>query len=160
VVRGFVREAVSLLAWLVGIWLAWRYSSFLHPYLGGILDTPEQKAWAARSIVMAVVLLAGALIGTILVWLTRTASGLSVMDRALGFVFGLTRGVIVVALGVMIGLVLEFDRERWWERSLLMPYAEVVAEWLQAYAGESRDFVRRAFVAAGNAPLPPPGARG
>ena len=29
--RGFVREAVGLLAWLGGLWLAWRYAPSLEP---------------------------------------------------------------------------------------------------------------------------------
>ena len=30
--RGFVREAVGLLAWLGGLWFAWRYAPELEPY--------------------------------------------------------------------------------------------------------------------------------
>ena len=29
VVRGFLRESVALLGWLVGLWLAWRYAYLL-----------------------------------------------------------------------------------------------------------------------------------
>ena len=145
IVRGFVREAVALAAWLIGIFVAWRYSNFLHPYLGGLLETPDQKAWAARSIVMLLVLLAGALVGAILAWVTHTAAGLSIMDRVLGFLFGLTRGAVLVGLGAIVGQTLQLDGERWWQRSQFMPYAEYVAEWLQGYAGESRELARRAL---------------
>jgi membrane protein required for colicin V production len=143
IVRGFVREAVALLAWLVGIWLAWRHSEFLYPYMGGLLESPAQKAWAARAIMLIGVLLAGALVGAILAWVTHTAAGLSIMDRVLGVVFGLTRAVVVIGLAVVVGQTLKLDGEPWWERAQLMPYAEYVADWLKGYAGESQELAKR-----------------
>lgn len=145
VVRGFVREAVALLSWLVGIWVAWRFSGFLHPYLGGALESPEQKAWAARVLVLLLVLLAGALVGAILGWITSTAAGLSLMDRVLGFVFGLTRGALLVGVAVMAGHALHLERESWWQRARLTPYAEYVGRWLEDYAGQTRARAARAL---------------
>ena len=37
VIRGFLRESIALLGWLVGLWMAWRYASVVQPYLGGLL---------------------------------------------------------------------------------------------------------------------------
>lgn len=145
IVRGFVREAVSLLTWLVAIWVAWRFSDFLHPYFGGALESPAQKAWAARVIVFGLVLLAGAVVAAVVSWATHTAAGLSLFDRILGFAFGLTRGAVVVGLLVIAGFALDLDGERWWERSQLMPYAENVAEWLAGFAGEGEALARRAL---------------
>jgi membrane protein required for colicin V production len=141
-VRGFVREAVSLLAWLVGIWLAWRHSSFLYPYFGGLIESPAQQAWAARAIMLLLVLLAGALVGAILAWVTHTAAGLSAMDRVLGVLFGLTRAAVVIGFAVVVGQTLKLDGESWWKKAQLMPYAEYVADWLKGYAGESRELVK------------------
>jgi membrane protein required for colicin V production len=144
-VRGFVREAVALVTWLVAIWVAWRFSGFLHPYLGGILETPEQKAWLARGIVLLAVLLVGSLIGALLSWLTRTAAGLSILDRLFGFLFGLTRGVVLVGFGALLGQTLKLERESWWAHSKLAPYAVHVAGWLESFAGESRHLAHRAL---------------
>jgi membrane protein required for colicin V production len=144
-VRGFVREAVALITWLVAIWIAWRFSGFLHPYLGGVLETPEQKAWLARGIVLLAVLLVGSLVGALLSWLTRTAAGLSVLDRLFGFLFGLTRGVVVVGFAALLGHTLRLEQEPWWKHSKLAPYAVNVAGWLESFAGESRHFAHRAL---------------
>jgi membrane protein required for colicin V production len=143
--RGFVREAVALLAWLIGVWVAWRHSDFVHPYLGGLIESPTQKAWAARAIVLLGVLLAGALIGAILAWVTHTAAGLSVLDRLLGMLFGLTRGVVIVGLATLLGLTLRLQTESWWTSSKLMPYAVYVGDWLQGFGGETRELAKRAL---------------
>ena len=142
-VRGFIRELVALVTWLVAIWVAWRFSGFLHPYLGGVLASPEQKAWVARGIMLIAVLMAGALIGAVLSWITQSAAGPSSMDRVLGFVFGLTRGAVVVGFAVLLGQSLRLEHEPWWEHSRVVPYAEYVASWLRGFTGESRQLARR-----------------
>ena len=146
-VRGFVREGVALVSWLLAIWIAWRFSGFLHPYLGGALETSVQKAWLARGLVFLAVLLVGALVGHLLSYLTHTAAGLSAVDRTLGVLFGFTRGVIVAAFAVMLGHALRLENEPWWQHSRLMPYVEAVSSWLHGYAGESRELAHRALAA-------------
>ena len=144
-VRGFVREAVALITWLVAIWVAWRFSGFLHPYLGGVLETPEQKAWVARGVVLLAVLLIGSLVGALLSWVTRTAAGLSVLDRLFGILFGLTRGVVLVGFAALLGQTLQLEHEAWWKHSKLAPFASNIAGWLESFAGESRHLAHRAL---------------
>ena len=38
--RGFVRESIALLAWLGGLWLAWRYATLVEPFLGMLFAVP------------------------------------------------------------------------------------------------------------------------
>ena len=146
-VRGFVREAVALISWLIAIWVAWRFSGFLHPYLGGVLETPEQKTWVARGLVLVLVLLTGWLVGAILAWLTRTAAGLSTVDRLFGLLFGLTRGVVLVGFAALLGQTLKLEHEPWWRHSKLAPYAVATAGWLESFAGETRHLAHGALEA-------------
>ncbi|HEY7752491.1 MAG TPA: CvpA family protein [Steroidobacteraceae bacterium] len=132
--RGFVREAIALLSWLVGLWLAWHFAYLVVPLLGGALAQPGVREWTARAIVLFLVLLAGAGIGAIVSYFTHRASGLAIMDRSLGTVFGLLRGVVVVGLLVIGGRAVNLDLEPWWDRSKSMPVAEAVANWLERYA--------------------------
>jgi len=148
--RGFIREVVALITWLLAIVIAWRFSGFLHPYLGGILETPLEKAWVARGIVLIVVLLVGALVGHILAWILNTAAGQGIVDRIFGFLFGLTRGIVLVGFGAMLGLTLRLDGEPWWRESHFGGYAVHVAGWLQSVAGESRALARRALDGSDN----------
>jgi membrane protein required for colicin V production len=133
-VRGFVREAVMLIAWLVGIWAAWHFSYLMHPYLGGLLAQPGVQEWAGRAIVLLLVLLLGALLASLVSFLTHRAVGLGVTDRLLGGLFGLVRAAVVIGLAVTAGHAVKLDGENWWTRSRLMPYAELVAHWLERYA--------------------------
>lgn len=133
-IRGFVREAVLLLAWLAGIWCAWHYSYLVHPYLGGLLAEPGVQEWAGRIVVLFLVLLTGAALASVIAYATHKAVGLEFMDRLLGAAFGFVRGVIIVALAITAGRALQLDGESWWKRSKLMPLAGDVANVLQRYA--------------------------
>ena len=48
--------------------------------------------------------------------------------------FGFCRGAVLVAFFVMAGQLAEADENNWWRRSILIPYAEVVADWLRVMA--------------------------
>lgn len=151
VMRGFIREAISLLVWLIGLWLAWHYAHLLYPYLGGALAEPGLREWVARVLMLGLVLLAGAAIGALVSYLVTRAAGLAVTDRLLGLLFGLMCALVVIGIFVMVGQGLDLDGERWWKSSRLMPYAEHAASWLERYAepavepllDEARDLIKR-----------------
>lgn len=132
--RGFVREAIALLTWLIGLWLAWHFAYLVTPLLGGALAQPGVREWVGRAVVLFLVLLAGAGVGAIVGHYMQRAAGLAIMDRSLGTVFGLLRGVVVVGLLVIGGRAVNLDLEPWWDRTRSMPVAEAVANWLERYA--------------------------
>ncbi len=132
--RGFIRESIALVAWLAGLWLAWHFAYVVNPWLGGALAEPGVREWTGRAIVLLVVLLIGALVGSIVSHFARRAVGLAAMDRLLGVVFGLVRGVVVIGLLVLAGRAVNLDIEPWWGRTHSMPAAEGVANWIERYA--------------------------
>ena len=132
--RGFIRESIALASWLIGLWLAWHFAYIVNPWLGGALAEPGVREWTGRAIVLLLVLLFGALVGSIVSHFARRAVGLAAMDRILGAAFGLARGVIVIGLLVLAGRAANLDLEPWWERTHSMPAAETVANWLERYA--------------------------
>jgi membrane protein required for colicin V production len=131
--RGFVKEAVSLLTLLAAIWLAWRFAGLVEPMLGQWAGSPEVRIWTARVIVFVLVLVAGALIS----WLARLIvrhSGLTGVDRLLGAGFGFVRGVVIVGLAVIVLEFLALDQDAWWQNARLRPYADQVAAAVRYYA--------------------------
>ena len=141
--RGFVREAIGVLAWLGGLWLAWRYAPWLEPHLGGMIGDPPASTWAARTLIVIGVLLAGWLVAAILGYFLRH-SGLSILvDRLLGLFFGLVRGAVVVAVFVLLGRFVELHRVQWWQESRLLPYASELAGWIQTFAETGMEALER-----------------
>src|SRR5689334_20063355 len=76
--RGFLREAVSLIAWLGGLWLAWHFAHRIEPLLGGLVARPPVSTWVARDIILVGVLIVGWLLGSILSYFVHQ-SGVSLM---------------------------------------------------------------------------------
>lgn len=140
-VRGFLRESVALLGWLVGLWLAWRYAYVVEPYLGGTLAGTDLQTWAARGIVLLAVVIASWILGGMLNYLVQR-SGLTLgVDRLLGGVFGLVRGAVIVGFAVMLGEAAELQGEDWWRESRLMPVGQEMAGVLRGYVETGRKYV-------------------
>ena len=118
--RGFLREAVALVTWLLALFIAWHFADLIEPHLGGLLAGSYVKPWAARVIIVVLVLLLGAAIGALLGHFVRL-SIFSGMDRFLGLIFGLLRGVVLLGVFVILGQLLRLDGERWWTRSGCWP---------------------------------------
>lgn len=133
--RGFVREAVSLAFWVVAIWAAWKFGPTVEPHLGGLLADPKIAPWVGRFVILMLVLLIGWLIGMLLSYFTRSM-GLGPLDRAIGLLFGILRGTVLVGLMIIGAELLHLNQEDWWSRSKLVPYGEIVGDWLRAMVGE------------------------
>ncbi len=129
--RGFFKEALSLVTWVVALWVALRYSSVLEPLLASI-SSEALKIWSARLIMFLLVLIAGGLLNA-LIGILVEKTGLTGTDRVLGMVFGAARGVLILGIVVMMFRLLELEREQWWSESLVIPLASPVADVLQTY---------------------------
>ena len=140
-IRGFLRESIALLAWLVGLWVAWKYSGLLEPHLGGALAGTPLQAWVARVILLISVVIAGWLLAGLLSYLVQR-SGLSLgVDRMLGAVFGLVRGAVIAGFAVMLGQAAKLDSEPWWRGSKLMPAGVEMAGILRSYVETGKQLV-------------------
>ncbi len=117
--------------------LAWHFSDLIAPHLGGLLAGSPVATWAARVIIVALLLLLGAGIGVAVAHFVRL-SIFNGMDRFLGFVFGAFRGFVLLGVFVILGQLLRLDGEHWWRKSVLLPYGESIANGLRAVIGEER----------------------
>ena len=98
--RGFVKEALSLGAW-VGAGLAAAYGfPYARPFARQFIGEPMIADAAAGAAVFFLALIVLSLIGSAIARQVR-GSSLSALDRTLGFVFGLARGVVICALAFM-----------------------------------------------------------
>src|ERR1700739_5042888 len=61
--RGFLREAIALVTWIIALFIAWHFSDSIAPHLGGLLSGSPVSTWAAGVIIVALGLIVGAAIG-------------------------------------------------------------------------------------------------
>lgn len=145
-VRGFVKEAISIASLLIAIWAA----MFMGPRVGTLssewLSSPGAQMWFGRVLVFVVILTVGGLLGWGLSKLVRW-SILSGVDRVLGTAFGLCRSVLLIGLAVIGGQFADFDRDQWWQRSVLIPYGEFVADWISVMAPKGLELLQPGDIA-------------
>lgn len=134
--RGFVREALSLATWILAFWLAWTFSDLAAAWFGRWIETPSLQQVAGFALLFVVVLILGALVNHFAA-LALEKVGLTGTDRAIGTVFGLLRGVVLIAALVLVGMLLDLERDPWWQQSLFIEYFQPLAEWLMGLFPES-----------------------
>ncbi len=139
--RGFIKEALSLVGWIVAVWGAWQFGPQAAARLPEFVDDPAVDLWIARLIIMiGVLFIAGVVIRVVSFVLEKT--GLSGVNRLIGMVFGLARGVILVGVVVSLLKVTGFDADPWWRQSRLIPYAAPVADRLSDFATEGIEMLQ------------------
>lgn len=134
-VRGLLRESIAVITWFLAIVLSWSFASSLEPHLGGVLVGSPLRIWAARVIIFVGVLLLGGAVSTVLGHYVRV-SMFAGMDKFLGFVFGIIRGVVIVGAFTIAIQALRMDEDARWKNSKLLPYAGAVADALRGIVGE------------------------
>src|SRR5262245_32416392 len=109
-VRGLLKEAIAVITWFLAIVLAWSFASSLEPLLGGVLVGSPLRIWAARAIIFVGVLLIGGAISVVVGHYVRV-SMFAGMDKLLGFLFGIIRGVVVVGAFTIAIQALRMDED-------------------------------------------------
>ena len=118
--RGFMRVVVSLAAWVFAFLLAIHLSTPFGAMLPDFGDSPTARYVVAFALIVIVVLLIGALLGWMLYRLVR-AIGLGFLDRLLGGVVGVARGVLIVVIGVLVAGLTSLPQQVWWQNALFAP---------------------------------------
>lgn len=138
--RGFFKEAMSLGAWVVAIWAAWKFGPQLAVYLEGMITPTAVRLWAARALTVIAVLIAGGILGTFFHFVLET-TGLTGTDRAIGMVFGFGRGVVLIGLLLAVMESADFDETEWWPQSVLIPYFAPVTDMIRHAAEDGLEFI-------------------
>jgi len=150
--RGVVRELIALATWIVGFVVAIEYAEPVAGLFSRLHVTPAAKHVLAFALVLIAVLIVGALIASVLSGTVR-AIGLGFVDRLLGAVFGLARGIIVVVAFALIAGVTTLPRHDWWQNGIFgWPLAEVamaLRPYLPRAWAERLDFSPAGTVSAG-----------
>jgi len=130
--RGFVREAVSLASWILAFWVSISFSDKLVPMLEGLISSQTIRLTAAFAVLFLVTLLVGALINYIIGQLVQK-TGMGGTDRVLGILFGIGRGLLLVAILVMLGGIPQLSHETWWQESMFIVHFQDMAIWMRDF---------------------------
>ena len=136
-VRGFLREVLSIGAWIVAglaAWFGWRvllpYLVNL-PYVGGFFGHDLIGPVATGLTIFLVVLVVASVISHLITRSVRESS-LGALDRSLGILFGVARGAVIVSVALLIldnfgGYTAPDNRPQWLKDARTLPVVEMGA---------------------------------
>jgi len=145
VVRGFIKEAVSLLIWVGAAVIASIFHERLAVWLVDLIGQPSLRVVAAWVILFISVLILGGLVNFLLGQLVK-ATGLSGTDRLLGMVFGVARGLIIVMVVlILLPQAIPVDQDSWWQQSVLIPEFLEFEDWARDVGSSFSNFFKQLF---------------
>ncbi len=130
-VRGFVKESISLVTWILAGVVALRYFSALAGLLETYIANEMLRNMAAFGVLFIITLIVGAIVNFMMSQLV-SKTGLSGTDKALGVVFGGARGVLIVTMLVLLASQTPMPTSEWWQDSLAVEYFVQMAGWIAA----------------------------
>lgn len=134
--RGLVKEILSLLGWIVAFVVANAYGAALAPLLPSMIPGEAVRLMVAFvALFIGVRILMGLL--TLAVDALVKASGLSLADRGLGGLFGLARGLLIVLAAVIVCGMTDLPQQAFWKDALLSPMAEAGARTIKPFLPEA-----------------------
>ena len=131
-VRGFVKESISLATWLAAGFVALSYYLVLADMLKSYVESPTIAQAASFGILFIATLVVGAIINFLVSQLV-SKTGLSGTDKLLGVLFGVARGVLIVAMVVLFAGLTPMPEETWWQESMLVEHFMKVAIWIRDF---------------------------
>jgi membrane protein required for colicin V production len=116
--RGLVREVVSVLGWVIAFLAANLFAGPLGEALPSEIPTPELRLAIAFVAIFILSLVVTTLLGLLLSKMVQ-AVGLESLDRTLGALFGMAKGLLIlVALALLAGLT-HAPRQGYWRDSMV-----------------------------------------
>ncbi len=128
--RGLVREVMALAGWVAAYIAAQTFSGMVAPWVpvgsqGGVLNLAVTFV-----LIFVAALIVWALLTSLIAALVK-ATPLSVVDRLLGAVFGLARGLIVLLVAATVLAMTPAAQAPWWQQSQGAQWLGVVLQGLK-----------------------------
>jgi membrane protein required for colicin V production len=127
--RGFLKETLSVSSWLIAALAAVFFWPVTKPFARALLQPDILADILALVGVFFLILIPASFMSFRLSELVRDSSA-GPLDRSLGFVFGIARGLLVVGLGYVLfsSLASEENQPSWVREARLLPVVKGTAE--------------------------------
>ena len=125
--RGAVREVLAIVGWVVALYTARTYAPQLVPLLPPDIPTEPLKVLAAFVILLLGVLLVASLLAIALSSIIKKI-GLNWLNRFVGALFGLARGLLIVCVLVFLAGLTSLPKDARWTNAMFSAPLEVLVK--------------------------------
>ena len=136
VMRGFLREVLALLAWVLAFWLAALYSGDVAHMLPQSIPTQQLRMLAAYALVFFLVFVVMTLVSITVGQLLKVL-GIGPLDRMLGALFGFARGMVIVLALVLVAGLTSLPKEPFWRNATFSAPLEAVVSAIKPWLPEA-----------------------
>ncbi|MGQ0742274.1 MAG: CvpA family protein [Alphaproteobacteria bacterium] len=153
--RGLIQETLSIVAWVAAAYSALRFYPWLQPLVEDYVASPRLAALAAGAIIFLIVLIPISFLSHRFGENVKQ-SHIGPVDRSLGFVFGVGRGLVIVGLAYIAfsALVPTRDHPGWLTHARLLPLIQSTSDVLLSLVPDRNGDVVREHWAAKTATDP------
>jgi membrane protein required for colicin V production len=135
IMRGFVREILALVSWVIAFMVAKLYAVELMPMLPEAIPNESLKMLAAFLILFLATLLVCSLLAIAISQIFKKV-GLGFLDRGFGAIFGAMRGMLIVVTLVLLGGFTAIPKDPVWRDAMFAAPLEAMVTmtlpWLPA----------------------------
>lgn len=151
IIKGFIRELFSLIFLIIGIVLAYLFYNDAGTFLMKYVNNRNIANFVGFTVIFTSVLIVGAIF-TYLIRKILTVGPLKAIDRIMGGVFGLLRGILISIVIVSVLLAFPTNHDLL-DKSKISPYiinsVQVVLKWLPDNVREKLKFVDKTGINKG-----------
>ncbi len=136
VMRGAVKEVLAIIGWVAAFYVGRTYADQLLPMMPPDIPTESLRVLAAFLILFLATLLLATLLGIAISAIIRKV-GLGWLDRLLGAVFGMLRGLLIVCILVFLAGFTDYPKDARWRNAMFSAPIEALVVSLLPWVPES-----------------------
>lgn len=122
IMRGFIKESLSIISWILAIWLAATFCVEAGEFLSNYIDIPNLKfrKWAGFALIFIGTLFLFAII-TFVITKFFVRGPIKGTDRVLGIGFGALRAAAIIVAVIIVSRGMGMQDSDWWKNSNFLP---------------------------------------
>ena len=124
--RGLVHELMSLAGWVAAFVLAQWLAEDVADWLPLWREAAQQVRYALSFVLVFVLGMFAFALGSWLLGKVVATAGMRPVDRSLGGIFGLVRGLVLLLVLAVVVHLLGMRAQPWWQASQLTPMLELL----------------------------------